>query len=312
MTEEINPPAIAARAMEDGDRTDTILIVDDDELVRVTLNVLVSSLGYHCLTATGGKDALQVLGSEPVDLVLTDIVMPGMDGLELLARVKEAHPRVDVVMATGYSDRASYAEVIAAGAMDFIKKPIDQAELEAKLSRAFRERDMIRRLEQLSLSDGLTALWNRRAFEQRFTLEVERANRQGYQLFLAIVDIDGFKEFNDTFGHQEGDQVLISLARILEECTRTNVDMCFRLGGDEFGVLLPQTNGSQATEIVQRILLRYIEASFGKTTLSIGVVSCRRNMDMPASEDEQRMKKRADQAMYDAKNSGKNCVVCRI
>ncbi len=91
-----------------------------------------------------------------------------------------------------------------------------------------------------------------------------------------------------------------------------NVDMCFRLGGDEFAVLLPQTNANQATEIVQRILLRYIEESFGSTTLSIGVVSCRRNTEISAVEDEVKMKERADEAMYEAKNSGKNCVICRI
>jgi diguanylate cyclase (GGDEF)-like protein len=289
-----------------------ILVVDDDELVRVTLNVLVSSLGYSCMVACNGKEALRVLEKTPVDIVLSDIVMPEMDGLELLARIREDYKKTDVIIATGFSERTNYADVIKAGAMDFIKKPIEQSELEAKLARAFRERSLIRRLEQLSLSDSLTSLLNRRAFEDRFSHEVDRANRQGYQLFLAIIDIDNFKDFNDTFGHQDGDKVLCSLARILEECTRTNVDMCFRLGGDEFAVLLPQTSADQATEIVQRILLRYIECKFGKTTLSIGVVSCRRNVDMPLAEDEEQMKDRADQAMYDAKNSGKNCVVCRI
>lgn len=298
--------------MEDQKNSATILVVDDDEMVRTTLQVLVSSLGYNCIVAEDGKEALHILEATPVDVVLSDVVMPEMDGLELLARIREEHRKTDVIIATGFSERASYADVIKAGAMDFIKKPIEQDELEAKLARAFRERDLIQRLEQQSLSDGLTALWNRRAFEQRFSLEVERANRQGYQLFLAIIDIDNFKDFNDTFGHHEGDQVLIGLARILEECTRTNVDMSYRLGGDEFAVLLPQTTGTQATEIVQRILLRYIESGFGNTTLSIGVVSCRRNMDTPLGEDEARMKQRADQAMYDAKNSGKNCVICRI
>lgn len=304
--------AIAARKMKDKKNPATILVVDDDEMVRVTLKVLVSSLGYNCLVAKDGQEALQILGAVRVDLVLSDVVMPRMDGLELLARIRKEHARTDVIIATGYSERASYAGVIQAGAMDFIKKPIDQAELEAKLARAFRERELFQRLEQLSLSDSLTSLWNRRAFDKRFSREVERANRQGYQLFLAIIDIDNFKDFNDTFGHQEGDKVLITLARILEDCTRTNVDLCCRLGGDEFGVVLPQTTASQATEIVQRILLRYIECGFGTTTLSIGVVSCRRNMDMPLAEDEAQMKQRADRAMYDAKNSGKNCVICRI
>ena len=290
----------------------TILVVDDDEMVRVTLQALVSALGYSCLIASGGQEALKTLHDTSVDVVISDVVMPGMSGLELLNQIKEHHPGTDVIMATGYSKQAEYAEVINAGAMDFIKKPIDKAELDAKLARASRERELVRRLEQLSLSDPLTSLLNRRAFDQRFSHEVERANRQGYDLFLAIIDIDNFKDYNDTYGHLEGDVVLKNLSRILEECTRMNVDMCFRLGGDEFAVLLPQTNGDQATEIVQRILLKYVEGGYGSTTLSIGVVSCRRDKSKSIEVDESRMRRKADQAMYDAKNSGKNCVICRI
>jgi diguanylate cyclase (GGDEF)-like protein len=289
-----------------------ILIVDDDDLVLKTLNVLISSLGYRCLLAKDGLEALEVLRSNKCDLILSDVLMPNMDGLELLAYVGENYPQIDVIIATGYSEKASYADVIKAGAIDFIKKPIDQAELEAKLARACRERKMVYELEQLSLLDGLTSIFNRRAFDNKFTVEVERAYRQDYQLFLAIADVDNFKDYNDKYGHNEGDKVLIGVAEILRECTRNNVDMSFRIGGDEFAVLLPQTSATQATEIVQRILLRFIEANYGKTTLSIGIVSCRRNKDLGLDEDVQRMKERADKAMYEAKNSGKNCVTCRL
>ncbi|HSO10661.1 MAG TPA: GGDEF domain-containing protein, partial [Desulfoprunum sp.] len=186
------------------------------------------------------------------------------------------------------------------------------AELEAKLTRAFRERSLVRRLEQLSMGDSLTSLWNRRAFDERFPEEVERASRQRYQVFLAVVDIDNFKEFNDTYGHQEGDGVLVALAEIFNECTRNSVDMSFRIGGDEFAVLLPQTNADQATEIVQRILLKFIERNLGKTTLSIGVVPCPRNRKLPLEIDERQMRGRGDQAMYEAKKKGKNCVVLQV
>jgi len=234
--------------------------------------------------------------------------MPNMDGLELLKYIVENHKDTDAIMATGYSEKATYADVIKAGALDFIKKPIDQAELEAKLTRAFRERSLVRRLEQLSLIDSLTSLWNRRAFDERFPEEVERASRQRYQIFLAIVDIDNFKEFNDTYGHQEGDGVLVALAEIFSECTRSSVDMSFRIGGDEFAVILPQTNADQATEIIQRILLKFIERSLGKTTLSIGVVPCVRNRELPLDVDERQMRERGDQTMYEAKKKARTAL----
>lgn len=294
------------------DGTAIILVVDDDDLVLKTLNVLVSSLGYRCLCAADGIEATEILKKTRCDIVLSDLIMPNMDGIELLKYIIRHHSETDVIIATGYSEKASYADVIRAGAIDFIKKPIDQAELEAKLARALRERHMIRKLEALSLCDGLTSLLNRRAFNLRFPREVERAFRQNYSLFLAIIDIDNFKEYNDSHGHDEGDNVLISLADTMKICTRDSVDLCFRLGGDEFAVLLPQTTATQATEIVQRILLRFVESNFDGTTLSIGIVSCIRDKSASILEDIAVMQKRADQAMYDAKHSGKNCVVCRI
>jgi two-component system cell cycle response regulator len=296
----------------DNNRVATILVVDDDELVRKTLSVLVSTLGYRCQQASDGVEAIKVLKSSKCDLVLSDVIMPNMDGLELLKYIIRHHVETDVIIATGYNERTSYADVIRAGAIDFLKKPIDQAELEAKLARALRERSMVRKLEELSMCDGLTSLLNRRAFDLRFPREVERADRQSYPLFLAMIDVDNFKDYNDSYGHDSGDKVLIALSDIMREGTRNSVDLCFRLGGDEFAVLLPQTTATQATEIVQRILLKFVESDFGGTTLSIGIISCFRKKEVSATEDLTHMLKRADQAMYDAKASGKNCVICRI
>jgi two-component system cell cycle response regulator len=296
----------------DNNRVATILVVDDDELVRKTLSVLVSTLGYRCQLASDGVEAIKVLKSSKCDLVLSDVIMPNMDGLELLKYIIRHHVETDVIIATGYNEQTSYADVIRAGAIDFLKKPIDQAELEAKLARALRERSMVRKLEELSMCDGLTSLLNRRAFDLRFPREVERADRQSYPLFLAMIDVDNFKDYNDSYGHDSGDKVLIALSDIMREGTRNSVDLCFRLGGDEFAVLLPQTTATQATEIVQRILLKFVESDFGGTTLSIGIISCFRKKEVSATEDLTHMLKRADQAMYDAKASGKNCVICRI
>ncbi len=289
-----------------------VLVVDDDRGVLKTLHSLVASLGYDCLVAIDGKEAVQVLSEKKCDLILSDLIMPNMDGLELLAYVRENHPDVDLIIVTGFTEKATYVNMIKQGAIDFIKKPIDYDELEAKIARALRERRMVQELEKLSLCDGLTGLYNRRAFDEKIFKEVERAHRQGYQLFLAMIDIDNFKDYNDEYGHPKGDEVLVSFGHMLQECTRNNVDLAFRLGGDEFALLLPQTSANQATEIVQRILLRYVEAGFGKTTLSIGLVSCQRDMNITQERDVERMGERADKTMYEAKNSGKNCVICRI
>jgi len=298
--------------MEPKKHSATILIVDDEDPVRKSLSALITALGFHCVVASDGLEATEILKMTRCDLVLSDIVMPNMDGFELLKFIKDQQYDTDVIIATGHSDQASYADVIKAGAIDFIKKPVEDQELEAKLARALREREMVRELEQLSLCDGLTSLLNRRAFDFKFQREVERAYRQSYDLFLAVIDIDNFKEYNDTLGHQGGDKILIALAGILNDCTRNSVDMNFRLGGDEFAVLLSQANATQATEVVQRILLSFIEQNFNGLTLSIGIIRCRRNTAISLGQDVKNMEERADQAMYEAKNSGKNCVVCRI
>lgn len=299
--------------MKTNDTNNTsILVVDDNDLVLKTLNLLVSSLGYKCRVATNGLEAVDILETDSFDLVLTDVKMPGMDGIALLHHITELYPDTGVIVATGYSEWAGYADVIKAGAIDYMTKPIDRGELEAKLMRALREKAMVRKLEELSMHDSLTSLFNRRAFEIHLHREIDRADRQKYSIFLAMLDIDNFKEYNDNYGHQEGDNVLIALAEILLECSRNSVDMCFRIGGDEFAVILPQTNADQATEIIQRILLKYVEHGFGTTSLSIGVVSCKCDPLLTLEEDGKLIKKHVDQALYDAKKGGKNCVVCRI
>lgn len=289
-----------------------VLIADDDDLVLKTLNVLITSLGHRCLLATDGLEALEILSVNQCDLIITDILMPNMGGLELLDYVREQYPQIDIIIAAGYGERTTYAEVIKKGAIDFIKKPLDQEELEAKLNRALRERRMISELGQLTLNDTLVPVLNKRAFEQHLQNEVGRAYRQNYHVFLAILNIDNLKKYNKKYGEGAGDKILVVLGNILNEWTRNSVDTTFRLGGDEFAVLLPQTTGTQATEIVQRILLKFVEANYTKITVSIGLVSCHRDPDLSFEADLARMKDHALKTMKEAKDSGKNCVICRL
>ncbi len=289
-----------------------ILVVDDDELVLEALGLLVSSFGYSCLTAFNGLDAIEKLKENDADIVVTDVVMPEMDGLELLAYIKEHYSQTDVIVATGYTDKASYADVIRAGAIDFIKKPFERDELEAKLNRVERERSMIQKLEKLSLCDSLTGLFNRRSFNLRLSEEVQRAHRQDYQVFLALLDVDNFKEYNDTFGHPAGDKVLNAVGMILNECTRQNVDSSFRYGGDEFAAILTQTNEQQAIRIMERVLESFQVGGFASTTLSVGLVRCQRDDSISWPENAAHMIEQADKALYRAKDEGKNRIVVDI
>jgi len=236
------------------ERNMDILLVEDDQFVRETLQILIQSFGYKCDTAINGFKAVEKLKEKKFDVVVTDVSMPEMDGLELLAHIKKEHEYTDVIIITGYTDKASYAEVIRSGAVDFLKKPFEKEELQAKLHRVERERNMVQELEELSLRDELTGLYNRRYFSQKLQEEVGRAQRQGHQVYLAILDVDDFKSYNDAFGHSAGDIVLDDVGRILNTCTRRNVDFTFRYGGDEFAAILTQTDEKQASKVMSRVL----------------------------------------------------------
>jgi len=291
------------------ERNMDILLVEDDQFVRETLQILIQSFGYKCDTAINGFKAVEKLKEKKFDVVVTDVSMPEMDGLELLAHIKKEHEYTDVIIITGYTDKASYAEVIRSGAVDFLKKPFEKEELQAKLHRVERERNMVQELEELSLRDELTGLYNRRYFSQKLQEEVGRAQRQGHQVYLAILDVDDFKSYNDAFGHSAGDIVLDDVGRILNTCTRRNVDFTFRYGGDEFAAILTQTDEKQASKVMSRVLDSFSCKKYGDTTLSVGLVRCLFLENMSWAENAEAMVYRADKALYLAKNAGKNQIV---
>lgn len=286
-----------------------ILVVDDDALVLEALSLLIDSFGYECFSAENGRQALELLEEKAVDIVVTDVVMPEMGGMELLKHIKERYTNTDVIVATGFTEESSYSDVIRAGAIDFIKKPFERDELEAKLSRVVRERAMVRKLEKLSLCDSLTGLYNRRCFDLKLAEEVQRGHRQEYEVFLALIDVDNFKGYNDSFGHPAGDKVLNAVGVILNDCTRHNVDFTFRYGGDEFAAILTQTSVEQANKIMERVLEKFKLANFNGTSLSVGLVLCHRDEELDWSVNAAQMIDRADKALYKAKTSGKNKVV---
>ncbi len=279
-----------------------ILVVDDEPHIRETLEKSLTMMGYTCRTAKDGEEALECLASEFFDIVIADIRMPRMDGMALLRAMRQEHRDVDVIMMTGFGQEHTYMEVIEAGATDFIAKPFRHEELQAKVKRVSRERTLRAELLYLSLHDSLTGLFNRRFLYQKLQEEVERAKRQKRDLSMIILDVDHFKEYNDLKGHLDGDQLLAGLSQILTSSIRQNVDTVYRYGGDEFAILLIETDISQARSIAERIRRAFEARHIDRCTLSLGVAQLQ---PKGSPEDLIRM---ADEAMYRAKRAGGNRV----
>ncbi|MGD9280256.1 MAG: diguanylate cyclase [Desulfobacterales bacterium] len=291
-----------------------VLIVDDDLSVRNTMDEYIANAGFSTLAASSAEEALDLIEKNNFSVVITDIRLPGMGGLELTKVIKQKNGS-DVIVVTGYSDDYSYEEAINIGASDFVIKPVRLEELLLRLRRVLKERQlssertrMMQKLQKLATTDGLTKLYNSRSFYSQLELEVDRYNRYKHPLSLLLLDIDNFKEFNDNFGHLEGDKVLVRFSQIIKSCLRTN-DSAYRYGGEEFTVILPETNGEEAKTVAQRIRaslesekFRPIPNKNAKITISIGVTQYFPKEELSA------FIRRADKAMYLSKKNGRNRV----
>ena len=218
---------------------------------------------------------------------------------------------------TGYSDDYSYEEAINIGASDFVIKPVRLEELLLRLKRVLKERKlteerirMMEKLQKLAITDGLTKLYNSRSFYSQLELEVDRFNRYKHPLALLLLDIDHFKEYNDAYGHLEGDKVLVRFSQIIKSCLRAN-DSAYRYGGEEFTVILPETAGEEAKTVAQRIRAALEAEKFSPEqesekevtiTISIGVTEYFPKEELSA------FIQRADQARYLSKQNGRNRV----
>jgi two-component system cell cycle response regulator len=286
-----------------------ILLVDDDPSILEILTDLMAIFGHDYVTASDGVEAIEKLKQDSFHVVLTDMMMPNMDGMELLKHINANYPGIKVMVVTGYNRTFTYTDVIRAGASDFISKPFNTDELEAKINRIAREIELLSQLELLSISDGLTGLYNRRYFDTKIFEEVRRAHRQNHDLFLAVIDVDNLKNMNDKYGHLAGDKLLKSVGDIIKHCIRENVDWPFRYGGDEFCVILTQVSGEQAIATSERFIQSFSEKKLPHTGLSIGLAQFNRSKDVKWTEDIKDLVKRADAALYKAKHTGRNRVV---
>jgi len=229
-----------------------------------------------------------------------------MDGMALIEYIVQNHAGIDIIAITGHIMKYTYTEVVEAGASDFITKPFSLNELEAKLNRLIRERLLREQLSKLAVRDPLTALQNRRSFEENTRKEAIRTVRYRHTLFLFFMDIDNFKQYNDLNGHQAGDALLVETANLLTDSIRENIDSVYRYGGDEFVMLLPHLPAAQAVTVAERICSKFDGLNFHPSGLSIGIAKFIEKSGS-IQHDIEDMIQRADSALYAAKKgAGKN------
>jgi diguanylate cyclase (GGDEF)-like protein len=291
-----------------------ILIVDDSTNSLEVMCEYFIKKGYNTFKASCAEDSLDLLKTNPVDVAIVDIVLPKMNGLELTDSIRKSY-ETDVIVITGYGDDYSYEEAISKGASDFIFKPIRVKELDLRLKRVLKERKLknehnqiIEKLKELSITDGLTKLYNSRHFYDQLKSEIYRSSRYHHPLSLLLMDIDHFKIYNDSYGHLEGDKVLIGTGRIIKSCLR-KLDSAYLYGGDEFTVILPEATGEDAEMVAERIRIAiknerfYPEPQQGiAVTISIGTT------EYSPGEDISSFVKRSDKAMYISKQKGRDKV----
>jgi diguanylate cyclase (GGDEF)-like protein len=295
------------------EQTHNILVVDDERTNLAALNKILSP-EYNVFTAKSGKEALARVEDAPPDLILLDIVMPDMNGFDVLARLKES-PQTDkipVIFVTGLRDEEDEERGFALGAVDYITKPFKSAIVLARVRTHIQIVQQMRTIERLGLIDPLTNIANRRSFDDRVELEWRRSIRKKSPISFLMMDLDNFKRYNDTYGHPQGDALLRTVAGIFGAEAKRSSDLAVRLGGEEFGVLLPDTDLDGALDIAERIR-RSVEAAriptadgnaWTSATVSIGAVSA-----IPSENDALRdFIEKADENLYRAKNTGKNKV----
>ena len=293
-----------------------VIVVEDDENMQWMLRRYLEKAGYDVRAASSVATG-RVLGeSEPWEIAILDRGLPDGDGLDLCRELRSTHPHAYIVMLTGASSRPETLEGFASGADDYIAKPAQMDELLARIRAGARivelQRKLLesnRRLEELSLTDPLTSLRNRRAFEDELAQSFEHARRYERALSLAIIDLDHFKPINDRFGHPAGDAVLRAVAQLLDGTTRQS-DFVARIGGEEFAVLLPETPLFDALQFGEKVRANIASATIRTgevehhVTVSIGV-ACTAHSRINSAQE---LFEAADQALYRAKESGRNRV----
>ncbi|MGD9731805.1 MAG: diguanylate cyclase [Desulfamplus sp.] len=308
-----------------------ILVVDDNPQNLRLLIAILSMRGYKVRPAPSGSIALESAFSTPPDLILLDIMMPEMNGYEVCQKLKESEltSSVPVIFISAIDAVADKVKAFEMGAVDYITKPFQAEEILARVNTHLSLRRTQKMLEEeielrkeseerlkvislkyqkMATQDYLTGVSNRRFFMERAQEELSRANRYTHPLTFMMMDIDHFKNINDTYGHHAGDQVLKNVASICTDNLRVH-DLFGRIGGEEFSAMLPETNLNDAIVVAERIRKSVEDAEWAidgkKVSCTISIGMSQLNDD---SETLDNLMKKADAALYLAKSSGRNCI----
>jgi two-component system cell cycle response regulator len=300
-----------------------MLLADDDFTSREILLAVLKKWGFEVIAASDGDQAWQALNApDPPRLAILDWIMPGMDGIEVVRklRTKDAAEPPYVIILTSRDEKKDISEALNAGAYEYITKPYDNGELLARLGVGLRVIKLqtalasrVRELDaanvnmaHLACTDELTGLDNRRSFNDRLSQEISAARRHGYPLALVMTDLDHFKNVNDSFGHDAGDQVLKVFSALLVDTARLE-DFPARWGGEEFIILLPHTTLAGGARLAERLRKRFAQAPCQGVNLSLsasfGVA------ELLNGESGEGLIRRADSALMRAKQEGRNRVV---
>jgi len=291
-----------------------VLIVDDEPM-NIKLLLVVLQEDYQISVATSGKEALAIAHSaKPPDIILLDVMMPEMDGYEVCGKLK-AEPEtqeIPIIFLTAVRDETHAELGLKLGAVDYIVKPFSLPIIRAKLKNHLELKRYKDKLKAETWTDGLTQIANRRRFNETYSMEMRRSKRLGTDLSVLMVDIDFFKNYNDTYGHLAGDDCLRKVAHALHKALQRPGDLIARWGGEEFSCLLPNTDRQGAAVIGERLRkavadldLPHETSPIGKSvTVSIGLATSNPVEDI--SDDD--LMKQADDALYEAKRTGRNRV----
>lgn len=288
-----------------------ILVVDDTQLYVRILTDILEAENYTVFSTNNGFSVLEMTRNIHPDAILLDIMMPGIDGFEVCKLLKSDYDTKDipVIMVTARTEGVDIKNALEIGAFDYIKKPIDEVEVIARIQSALRLKDLQDRLKELAMKDGLTGLYNKAMLLELFEKEVSKQQRIKGSISFVMIDIDYFKKVNDTYGHLSGDIILKEIACLLMGAVRKG-DIVGRYGGEEFSIVLPGTNEVDAFMLCERIRSKIEDFSFDigdetiAVTVSIGICS----HDFKNIITEKEIIKKADNELYKAKHNGRNRV----